>query len=74
MEAEAPSSAARLPAEPLCPSSASSVAVPATATVADTHARLVGSPLPPVGSATAMNNANETQVRAAAHHVTGRID
>jgi hypothetical protein len=74
MEAEAPSNAARLPAGPLCPSSASSVAVPATAAVADAHAPLVGSPLPPLGSAMAMNNVSETQVRAAAHQVTGRID
>ena len=74
MEAEAPNSAARLAGEPLRPSSASIAAVPATAAVADTQAPLVGSPLPPLGSAMAMNSVSERQVRVAAHQVTGRID
>ena len=48
--------------------------MPATAAVADTQAPLVGSALPPLGSAMAMKRASEALVTAAAHQVTGRID
>src|ERR1700683_5164485 len=73
MDAEAPSNAARLAGDPPIPNTPSSVAIPAVATVADAQAPLVGSALPPLGSAIAMKRPSETQVAAAAHQVNGRI-
>ena len=43
------------------------------AALADAQAPLVGSALPPLGSAIAMKRPSETQVTAAAHQVNGRI-
>ena len=73
-EAEAPSSAARLPGEPLRASRASSAAVAAVAVLADAQAPLVGRALPPVGSAIVRKTVSEMQVRPAAHQVTFRMD
>ena len=70
VEAEAPGNAARLAGEPPIPSTASTVAIPAVAALADAQAPLVGSALPPLGSATAMKSASEPQVTAAAHQST----
>src|SRR5580704_1755555 len=74
MAVAAPSNAARRPGEPRSESTQRIPAPPAVANVAPSHALLVGMAFPPLGSDTATKTASETQVRAAAHHVTEWID